>query len=69
MSRGVVLIVPSRSDGRVVRPLVSGTAGQRPRYAFPPILTHGGGEATPCRARGDAHTTLRVYLHRYGAIR
>ena len=35
MSRGVLLIVPSRSDGRVARPLVSGTAGQRPRSCLP----------------------------------
>ena len=35
MSRGAVLIVPSRRVGRVARPLVSGTAGQMPRLCLP----------------------------------
>jgi hypothetical protein len=46
MSRGALLIAPSRSDGRVARPLLSGTAAQRPLAYLP-------SDPDPWRWRGN----------------
>ena len=70
MPRGALLNVPSHSDGRVARPLLSGTAGQRPLACLPSDPDPRRWREQPLAGHaGDTHTALRVYLHRYGAMR